>query len=107
MTPLDRDSAFLLALGASIAVHALGAGAAAAFRQERAERPGVVREESVELEWLTYEPVREPEFVEGSPLFGQGVPERGTDASVIPFRFRWRVFRKDPYPALLSAQDYR
>ncbi|MEZ4326993.1 MAG: hypothetical protein R3B40_17375 [Polyangiales bacterium] len=64
MTPLDRDSAFLLALGASIAVHALGAGAAAAFRQERAERPGVVREERVELEWLTYEPVREPEFVE-------------------------------------------
>ncbi|MCB9628067.1 MAG: hypothetical protein H6725_11885 [Sandaracinaceae bacterium] len=50
--PLDRDSAFLLALGASIVVHVLGAGAAAAFRREAPASPGVIREDRVELEWL-------------------------------------------------------
>jgi hypothetical protein len=56
----DRDSAFLLALAASIAVHVVGAGVAAFVRPERAHAAVIHREGTIEVEWL--EPVVEPEL---------------------------------------------
>ncbi|MBK6576487.1 MAG: hypothetical protein IPG17_09855 [Sandaracinaceae bacterium] len=56
----DRDSAFLLALAASIAVHVVGAGVAAFARPERARAAVIHSEGTIEVEWL--EPVPEPEL---------------------------------------------
>ena len=70
----DRDSAFLLALAASIAVHVVGAGVAAFARPERARAAVIHSEGTIEVEWL--EPVVErelppepqPELAEPDPL---------------------------------------
>lgn len=56
----DRDSAFLLALTASIAVHVVGAGVAAFVRPEHARAAVIHSEGAVEVEWL--EPMQEPEL---------------------------------------------
>ncbi len=42
--PLDRDSAFLAALGASIAAHIVGAGVAAFVRPELAHAAVILRD---------------------------------------------------------------
>ncbi len=69
----DRESAFLLALGASIAVHAFGAGVAALYRPEVPVAVSRVEQsELVDLEWLQEpstpaEPEPDPEPVEELP----------------------------------------
>lgn len=58
--PLDRDSAFLAALGASIAAHIVGAGVAAFVRPELAHAAVVLRDGPVELEWIDLAPAPSP-----------------------------------------------
>lgn len=54
----DRDTAFLFALGASIAAHVVGAGVAALVRPEQAHAAVIRSDGHIELEWI--EPSRVP-----------------------------------------------
>lgn len=61
----DRDTAFLFALGASIAAHVVGAGVAALVRPEQAHAAVIRSDGHIELEWI--EPSRVPPPVLDQP----------------------------------------